>query len=195
MRVARRHPNTRRPTKPRRKKLEKVLEQTPAEKAGLTEPQYIFALTYVSNGFNAGGAARVAYPNQTQGAAYSQGYENLRKPQVKQFILAQLGDVWKAKQMDGEEALARVAGDARADVRLLFDAKGELLNPHDWPDEIADSVEAVDMGNGKVKLASKTAARRTILEQTGKLGSVERGLDELAKAMRETLTQHNPQNP
>ena len=32
--------------------------------------------------------------------------------------------------MSGDEALGRVAMDARADTRLLFDEKGDLLNPH-----------------------------------------------------------------
>lgn len=41
-----------------------------------------------------------------------------------------------------------------------------------WPDELANSIEGVEVrddGGIKVKFASKTAARRTILEQTGKL--------------------------
>ena len=59
--------------------------------------------------------------------------------------------------------------DARADIRMLFDEHGCLLKPHEWPDEIANSIEAVDLKTGKVKLASKLTARRIILEQTGKL--------------------------
>lgn len=188
VRVARRHPNTRRPTKPRRKKLEtKVVEQTPAEKAGLTEPQYLFCLTYISNGFNASAAARAAYPNQTEASARVQGCENLTKPNIRAFISSRLEDAWRDKQMSGDECLARVAGDARADIRLLFDKDGKLRNPHEWPDEIADSIEAVDLANGKIKLASKTIARRTILEQTGKLRSPADAVDKLAELMRGDL--------
>jgi hypothetical protein len=51
----------------------------------------------------------------------------------------------------------------------LFDEQGNILLPHLWPDELANSVEAVDVKAGKVKLASKSTARRIILEQTGKL--------------------------
>lgn len=172
------------------RKGKRVKPLTPAEQAGLTEPQYRFSLTYCTNGFNGAAAGRIAYPNQTAASQATQAYENLRKPLVKAFIAAQLGDVWKAQQMGGEEALALVAGDARADVRMLYDAEGALLNPHDWPDEIAASIESVDLTKGTVKLASKGAARRTILEQTGKLGDVGKGLDELAKAMREDVARH-----
>ena len=93
---------------------------------------------------------------------------------------------WKGTHMSGDEALALTAGDARSDIRMLFNSKGALLNPHDWPDEIANSVEAVDMAGGKVKLASKAHARRTILEVTGKVRG-ESSVDQLVEAMRATI--------
>jgi hypothetical protein len=88
--------------------------------------------------------------------------------------------------MTGDEALARVAGDARADIRMLFDTTGNLKKPHEWPDEIADSVEQVDLAGGKVKLASKSNARRTILEVTGKVKG-ESSVDQLVEAMKATI--------
>lgn len=188
--MARRHPNTRRPSKPAKKLEAKQLEVTPAQKAGLTEPQYIFALTYVSNGFNAAAAARAAYPNQKPHSAEQQGYENLRKPEIRAFINRQLEDAWVSRQMGGEEALALVAGDARADARMLVDEQGKPRGLHELPDEIASSIEAVEFEDGKVKkikLASKAQARRTILEQTGKLRTPGESLDKLADLMREDM--------
>ena len=38
--------------------------------------------------------------------------------------------------MGGEQALARVALIASADIRDLYDAKGQILDPHLWPDGI-----------------------------------------------------------
>lgn len=153
---------------------------------GFTPAQYEFAITYLANGFNASGAAQRAYPNQTKGAALQQGHENLRKPHIKAFILSQLDDRWKSLHMSGDEALARVAGDARADLRMLFGTDGKLLKPHEWPDEIADSVEGVDVEKGRVKLASKGNARRTILEVTGKVKG-ESTVDQLVEAMKATI--------
>ena len=136
---------------------------------GLTVAQYAFALAYVGNGFNAAAAYRAAHPNVTNGTASVEGHRTLVNPKLRKHISERLDEHWKAEHMNGDEALARVAQDARADIRLLFDGQGELLKPHDWPDEIAGSVEALDVRTGKVKLASKTTARRIILEQTGKL--------------------------
>ena len=153
---------------------------------GFTPAQYEFAITYLANGFNASAAARVAYPNQTAASALSQGYENLIKPHIRQWILAQLEDRWKATHMSGDEALSRVSSDARADIRMLFDAEGKMLPPHQWPDEIADSVESFEQEKGKVKLVSKGNARRTILEVTGKVKG-EAGVDALVEAMKATI--------
>jgi len=94
-------------------------------------------------------------------------------------------------QMDGDEALARVALDARADITELFDDNGKMLPPKQWPAHLRNSIEAFELkpdGGEKVKLDSKTAARRTILDQTGKLKSpLEGGISALARALRGDL--------
>ena len=61
--------------------------------------------------------------------------------------------------------------DARADIRELFDRERRLLPMSRWPDSIAVSVKAIQPGpfGTKIVLNDKLAARRIILEQTGKL--------------------------
>lgn len=89
--------------------------------------------------------------------------------------------------MSGDEALARVALDARSDPRHLFNVDGEMLEPADWPDELANSIESVELtkdGAYKVRFASKVQSRRTLLEQTGKLKTAADGFDALAEAIR-----------
>jgi hypothetical protein len=73
--------------------------------------------------------------------------------------------------MSGEEAAALVAGDAKADVRMLFDEHGKMLPVHQWPDSIARSVKALrpTPEGWAVTLNDTLAARKLILEQTGKL--------------------------
>lgn len=73
--------------------------------------------------------------------------------------------------MDADEALYLVSCDARADIRELFDHKGHLLPMQQWPDSIANSVKAIHPGPSgtRIVLNDKLAARRIILEQTGKL--------------------------
>lgn len=116
----------------------------------------------------------------------------LRIPKVREKIDALRLARYKRMQMEGDEALALVAMDARADIRGLYDHDGKLLPPHLWPDDIAASVEAVDVVNGKVKLASKSAARRTVLEQTGRIKGVGEGLDSLAKILAGNFEEEAP---
>jgi hypothetical protein len=95
--------------------------------------------------------------------------------------------------MTKDEVLALVAGDARADIRLLVDEKGKRLPLEQLPDALANSLEGVEFDEfghvHKVKLASKVASRRTILEVTGAV-SGESGVDQLAALLRETLEQN-----
>ena len=93
--------------------------------------------------------------------------------------------------MAGAEALGRIAQDAKADIRELFDEHGRPLPPHLWPDSIVNSIEACEVradGSVRVKLVSKLAARRIILEATGTLkDSAREGVSALARAIRGDL--------
>ena len=162
-------------------------DHTSAFPPGLNLSQYEFCLNYVANGFNATAAYKAAYPEATPRSARELGYRLLTKVDIKAFLATQLAEGWEALQMDGDEALGRVAQHARADIRLFYDEKGQLLDPRDWPDEIAGSVKAIKDGPyGKtITLVDPLSAQRIILEQTGKLKSpTGEGLDALAEAIR-----------
>lgn len=62
---------------------------------------------------------------------------------VAQAIEAQSRERPMGLQMDADEALGAITRDARADIRRLFDTKGELLPVHQWSDDIARSVKSV----------------------------------------------------
>lgn len=159
---------------------------------GLNEAQYAFCLDYLANGFNASAAYRSAHPGVTDPTAWVEGHRTLRNPNVRTFIASQLENRWAAAHMSADEALALVAGDARADVRVLFNETGTMLSVQDWPDAIASSVEAIeqkDDGSIKVKLASKTAARRMILEVHRKLKAPGEGGD-TAESLAALLAKH-----
>jgi phage terminase small subunit len=163
----------------------------PAIPNGFTVGQYEFALAYLANGGNATRAYLLAHPGVTYGTACVEGHRTLSRPNVRAYIAKQRHSKWKALHMSGDEALMRVALDARADLRGLFNDKGKMLEPHLWPDDLANSIEAVSIkedGTIAVKLASKAAARRIVLEQTGKLRSkLEDTMSALAKALRRDL--------
>lgn len=162
----------------------------PHEKVGLKLEHYDFCLNYLANGFNATAAYKAAYPAAKDHTARVDGCRLLAKANVKAFISQGLEDRWKARQISGDQALARVALDATSDLRDLYGADGQILPAHLWPDDLANSIEAIEHradGGIRVKLVSKLGARRIILEQTGKLASAAGGLDALAAALREDL--------
>ena len=156
----------------------------PAHK--LNPAERTFALTYLANGFNATAAYRAAHPKASDATARAEGYKYLVKPHIKAFIDKRLTNRWKALQMDGDEVLARLAMDARADIRLAFDAEGVMLPVSEWPDDLANSVNAVSIspdGAAKIALVSKFAARRTIAEVTKKLKGPGAGARTLARIL------------
>jgi phage terminase small subunit len=161
-----------------------------ARQHGLSARQYAFCLEWVANGFNATQAYLKSHKGVLYLTAVSNGSRMLRNAKVAAFLEEKVGGVWKPLEMSGEEALARVAQDARADHRFLYDAKGKILHPSKWPDEIANSLESykvLEDGRYEIKFVSKGQARRVILETTGKLQGEGSGLHALAAALREDL--------
>lgn len=159
--------------------------------SGLKATEELFALEYLANGNNATAAYRSVHPKCSRRTAEVEGSRTLRKPEVAAFVDRQRRERFRRLQMDGDEALARIAMDARADITDLFDEKGKVLPPNQWPASLRNSVEAFELrpnGSMKIRLASKTAARRTILEHTGKLKSpLEGSMSALARAIRGDL--------
>jgi len=143
-----------------------------ARQKPLTLSQQAFLHHYIENGFNASRAYQTTHKGCSQDTAAANGSRMLSLARVKAELDKRLAKHWKSLQMDGEEALARVAMDAKADPRDLFDEHGHPLAPHQWPAHMANSIESFEIKDNqtiKVKLASKSAARKVILDVTGKL--------------------------
>ena len=107
------------------------LSGAPTQNNTLNPSQYNFCLHYLQNGLNATAAYRAAYPGVTGPTACTNAYRLLRNAEIRTFLTQELGDRWKALHMSGDEVVARVAMDARADtgchrfrrltIRLLSD--------------------------------------------------------------------------
>lgn len=153
----------------------------------LEPAEFAFCLEYLANGFNATQAYQKSHPQANAMTARTEGYRCLTKPHIRAHINEQLEKAWKPLQMGGEQALARVARIAAADIRDLYDEKGELLKPHLWPDSIACCVKSVKDGpyGLTVTLESTVGALRIVLEQTGKLKGTADSIDALAAILRE----------
>jgi Terminase small subunit len=97
----------------------------------------------------------------------------LRTAKVRALVEALSEARWTRLEMKGDEALACISLDARADIRELFDEHGRLLNSRLWPDSVAHSVKAYRSGpfGPTIVMNDSLAARRIILEQSGRLKS------------------------
>lgn len=133
----------------------------------LSDVDRAFALAYLSNGFNAAAAYRKTHPDCSVETSWVNSSRVLAKAQVRAFV----DEALAPHQMTADEAMTRLALDARADVRRLFDATGKMLPIHEWPDEIVNSVRSVEEGpyGLRVRMNDSLSARRTILEIHGKL--------------------------
>jgi hypothetical protein len=173
-----------RPGKPRAKVGELV------DRDGFSVRERAFVAAYLSNGFNGSAAWRTLHPEATADTCRTEGSCTLAKPHVRAYVNRQVQKAFEAAGMSGAEALGRLAQDAKSDIRELFDEHGNPLPPQLWPDTIVNSVEGFDITKDgmRVRLVSKLAARRTILELTGKLKSpLADDISVLARALRGDL--------
>jgi phage terminase small subunit len=178
--------------KPKRKYARRPRARTAelVDRDGLSLREKAFATAYLSNGFNAKQAYRSVHAEATDSTCATEGFGYLNKPHVKAHISRCVTKVFEERAMSGAEALGRLAQDAKSDVRELFDERGQVLLPHQWPETIANSVERFELTKDgmRVTLVSKLQARRTILELTGKLKSpMAEELSVLARALRGDL--------
>lgn len=130
-----------------------------------------FIHAYDANGGNGTEAYLSIRPKVKRTTAATESHRLLRDPKIAGELEKLATARWKRLQMTGDEALGRVALDAKADIRDLYDADGELLKPHLWPDSIAQSVKGIRQTpfGPTVILNDSLAARKLVLEQTGKL--------------------------
>lgn len=157
------------PKRPKRAARVPTAVQPPEPKDGLTPAQREFCLTYLGNGFNATQAYVQAYPGSSYEAARRSASDLLTLPDIRAFLKEPLEQHWKALQMDGEEALARIALLSTLDVGECFNEDGTLRPLTDWPALYRQCVESIDIEKGKVKVGSRLQALRTILEVGGKI--------------------------
>jgi len=102
---------------------------------------------------------------------------------VAAAVAARLGSRLLSLQMSGDEALEGISNVARADIRKLFDERGNIRAIVDLDDEIADCLESVEVvarpvpgtrGQEteyvhKFKLHDKLRARELMAKAAGKL--------------------------
>lgn len=120
----------------------------------------------------------------TRNATEAAACRIVRKRQFREYLRHLQTVAATTAELTVEEIAAAVANIARADRRKLYDARGRVLRPHEWPEDVAAAVEAVesdeifertDRGRElvgytrKVKTASRLAAWVKLMEWRGML--------------------------
>jgi phage terminase small subunit len=116
---------------------------------GLTPKERLFALEYLVDLNATQAAIRAGYSKKTAGAI---GHENLKKPEIKEFLDEQIAKREKRVEVTADRVLAELMRVGFSDLRRAFNEDGSLKAPKDWPDDVAaamSSVEVVEEFEGK----------------------------------------------
>lgn len=138
----------------------------------LNPRQQLFAREYLVDLNATQAAIRAGYSKRS---ASSIAERLLKKPEIRRRVQAGMDRRAKRLEISADDVLKGLARVAFADMRQLFDAEGELLSPHQWPDDVAAAIAGADFvtaskGEGAVEQVAKIKAndRLRALELLGK---------------------------
>lgn len=123
--------------KPRRKKKPKV----DGRKHDTTFE--LFALRFLANGRNATDAYMDTHPRAKRSTAGTEGAKFLKDPRVKVIVDREIQARKARLSMDADEALEGISNIARADIRRLYDANGNILPVKLWPEDLMKVVKTL----------------------------------------------------
>lgn len=117
---------------PSKNQNQETADRGSANAAKLTPKQEVFCYEYIKD-FNATRAAAAAGYRGNDATLAAVGYENLRKPQIKEFVSRHVALV----AMSADEVLLRLTEHARGSLRPFYSTAGGEL----WPDLESDEAE------------------------------------------------------
>ena len=101
----------------------KTVKETAKGQQGLTEKQKRFCEYYIENPNATDAAIRAGY---AKGTAYSIGAENLRKPQIQQYIAEVMESLQKDRIASADEVLQYLTGVMRGEIKDQFDMDASI---------------------------------------------------------------------
>lgn len=120
----------------------------------LSATDELFVAEYLKD-LNGMAAYRRSRPNGskiTDGTAKVKASQKLAKPHIAELVKKALEERRNRVNLDADRILEEVGRLALSDMRRAFDEHGKLLDPRDWPDDVAAaiaSVESAEEGGGK----------------------------------------------
>lgn len=102
-----------------------------------------FVEAYIANGENATEAAKTA--GYAASSARERGYELVKDREVIAALKQRREALARKFELRTEDVLRELARIVHADPRKAFDAQGNLLPVHEWPDEVAAMIASVEV--------------------------------------------------
>ena len=126
---------------------------------GLTQVEIAALNEYIVNGGKQSDAFRVANPKAkgwTVDAVNVEASQLFNRPRVRIRLAQMRAEQAKRTAVTSDRILQETARLAFSDARKLFNARGELLHPSEWPDDVAASVAQMDMQLDRVSQDTDT---------------------------------------
>lgn len=165
-------------------------EKREKETAIFAEPETLDDLCDFISGGDGNSAGTLAGWCQKMGVRYTPAYTWLHDPEVPERLKAYVKALEARNARLIDSVIEGAAGSAKLDIRKLFDAQGAMLSPEKLPDEVAQSVTAIEedetqmvgkdgeSGVVKVKRKVKIESRQGAREQLGRhLGMFKDGVE------------------
>ena len=140
----------------------------------LTDKQKRFCEEYMIDLNATQAAIRAGYSEKT---ASESGYENLRKPQIENYIQDLKKDVSERNKITVDECVQILANIARNDIADYYDEKGNLKDIHSIPKESRDAIE--EMTSYEEKYEGQLLGHVRKIKSSGKQAAIDKLLKHL----------------
>lgn len=133
--------------KPATKKKQKVVpleESFEPQAHQLSEFESRFCQEYIID-LNATQAFIRAGSKANPNSAGVEASKLLGKPKIQAQVEHLADERSKRTQLDGDKVLGDLNSISSSDIRALYDEKGCILQPHQWPDDIAMAVKEIQV--------------------------------------------------
>jgi phage terminase small subunit len=140
-----------------------------------------FAREYLTD-LNAGAAYKRTHPKYRGKNHHQLGYQQLQKPSVQRAIKKLNAERTERTNITTDMVLAELWKLATSDIRQVFDERGNMLDIHQIPDEVAAVLSGVEISDWKtldqgevqerlkkLKLWDKVACLRIVAQHLGML--------------------------
>jgi phage terminase small subunit len=164
-------------------------------KMSATDRKNLFAEAYLSNGGNATQAAIAA--GYTESGAGKQGSRMSKDPYILSIVRQRQDALAKKHELTTDSIIAELSKIVHADLRKLVNENGSIKPVHEWPDDMAGAIAAIEtteIGQDgvsigmtkKIKLWDKNSAIEKAMKH---LGMFERDNAQKTDPIREFLQQ------